>query len=62
MIRCRTEPALRVLATVKFVNRNGRTWLPAPGDPDETDQIICAVASGAASEADLRDWMAARCG
>jgi death-on-curing protein len=50
------------LATVEFVERNGRTWLPAPGDPDETDQAIRAVAGGEVSEADFRDWIAARCG
>ena len=34
------------LATVEFVERNRRTWVPAPGDPDETDRVIRAVASG----------------
>ena len=48
------------LATVEFVERNGRTWLPAPGDPDETDHVIRAAASGEMSEADFRDWIAAR--
>lgn len=32
------------LATEDFVERNGRTWLPAPGDPDATDQVIRAAA------------------
>lgn len=50
------------LATVEFVERNGRTWLPAPGDPDETDHVIRAVASGGVSEADFGQWIAARCG
>lgn len=50
------------LATVEFVERNGRSWLPAPGDPDETDQVIRSAASGGMSEADFRDWIAARCG
>ncbi|MGH2428376.1 MAG: type II toxin-antitoxin system death-on-curing family toxin [Candidatus Limnocylindria bacterium] len=50
------------LATVEFVERNGRTWLPAPGDPEETDRVIRATASGEVSEADFRDWIAARCG
>jgi death-on-curing protein len=50
------------LATVEFVERNGRTWLPAPGDPDETDHVIRGVASGAVSEADFRECIAARCG
>jgi prophage maintenance system killer protein len=30
------------LSTVEFVERNGRTWMPAPGDPDETDHVIRA--------------------
>ncbi len=38
------------LATVEFVERNRRTWIPAPGDPDETDRVIRAVASGDLSE------------
>lgn len=50
------------LATVEFVERNGRRWLGAPGDPEETDQVIRAVASGEVSQADFRDWIAARCG
>jgi death on curing protein len=49
------------LATVEFVERNRRTWVPAPGDPDETDRVIRAVASGDLSEADFRDWIADRC-
>jgi death on curing protein len=50
------------LATVEFVERNGRTWVPAPGDPDETDRVIRGAASGEVSEAEFRDWVAARCG
>lgn len=50
------------LATVEFVERNGRTWLPAPGDPDETDLVLRAVASSEISESDFREWIAARCG
>jgi len=50
------------LATVEFAERNGRAWLPAPGDPDETDQVIRAVASSEMSDAHFRDWIAARCG
>lgn len=50
------------LATLEFVERNGRTWLPAPGDPDETDHVIRAVASGEVSEVVFREWIAARCG
>ena len=50
------------LATVEFIERNGRTWVPAPGDPDETDQVIRGVASSELSQVDFRDWIAARCG
>jgi death-on-curing protein len=49
------------LATVEFVERNGRTWVPAPGDPDETDRVIRGIASGELSETDFRDWIGARC-
>ena len=50
------------LATVEFVERNGGTWIPAPGDPDETDQVIRGVAGGEVSESEFRDWIAQRCG
>jgi death on curing protein len=50
------------LATVEFVERNGRTWVPAPGDPEESDQVIRAAASGEMSEAAFRSWIGARCG
>jgi death on curing protein len=49
-----------LLATIEFVERNGRTWLPAPGDPEETVEIIEGVASGEVSEADLGEWMSRR--
>jgi death on curing protein len=50
------------LATVEFVERNGRTWLPAGDDPRETDRMIRGVESGDISQADFREWIAARCG
>jgi death-on-curing protein len=50
------------LATVEFVERNGRTWVSAPGDPDETDHVIRGVASSDLSQQDFREWIAARCG
>lgn len=50
------------LATVEFLERNGRTWIPAPGDPDETDRVIRGIASGEVSEAAFRDWIAERIG
>jgi death-on-curing protein len=50
------------LTTIEFVERNRRTWVTAPGDPDETDRVIRAVASGDLSQADFRAWIADRCG
>ena len=50
------------LATIEFVERNGRSWLPAPGDPDETDRVIRGVASGTLDETAFRGWIAKRCG
>jgi death-on-curing protein len=50
------------LATVEFVERNGGTWIPASGDPDETDHVIRGIAGGEVSEAEFRDWIAQRCG
>jgi death-on-curing protein len=50
------------LATVEFVERNGRTWLHPEGDPDETDRVIRAVAGSEMSEADFRQWIVERCG
>ncbi len=41
-----------MLASTGLVERNPRTWVPAPGDPDETDRVIRAVASGDLSEGD----------
>lgn len=49
------------LATVDFVERNGRTWAAAPGDPGETDLMLRAVASSEVSETEFRDWIANRC-
>lgn len=50
------------LATVEFIERSGRHWVPAPGDPDETDRVVRAVASGEKSEADFCQWIVERCG
>jgi death on curing protein len=50
------------LATVEFVERNGRTWIAAPGDPAETDHVIRGIAGDEISEAEFRDWIAQRCG
>jgi death-on-curing protein len=50
------------LATIEFVERNGRTWHPAPGDPVETDRVIRAVAVGEMSQAAFGEWVADRIG
>jgi death on curing protein len=50
------------LATVEFVERNGRQWKSAPADPDETDRVIRAAASSDMTEAAFRDWIAQRIG
>lgn len=49
------------LATIEFIERNGHDWVPAPGDPDETDRVIRSVASGETTQSEFRDWMADRC-
>ena len=50
------------LATIEFVERNGRSWIPAPGDPEETDLVLRAVAGDDMGESEFRDWIAARIG
>jgi len=50
------------LATVEFLECNGRTWIAASGDPDETDRVIRGIAGGEVGEAAFRDWIAQRCG
>jgi death-on-curing protein len=50
------------LATVDFVERNGRTWLAAPGDPDETDTVFRAAASNAMTETEFAAWIERRIG
>lgn len=50
------------LATVDFVERNGRIWLPAPDDPDETDAVIRAAASSTLSEGAFSRWISERIG
>jgi len=50
------------LATVEFLECNGRTWIAASGDPDETDRVIRGIAGGEVGEAAFRDWIALRCG
>jgi len=41
-----------------IVERNGRTWIPAPREPDDTDQVIQGVAGGEMSEATFRERIA----
>lgn len=50
------------LATVEFVERNGRHWTGAAGDPDETDRVIRGVAVGELDETAFRAWIAERIG
>jgi death-on-curing protein len=50
------------LATIEFVERNGRRWIPAPGDPDETDRVIRGVAAGELDETAFRAWIEMRIG
>ncbi len=50
------------LATIEFVERNGGSWIPAPRDPDETDDMIRGIAGGEVSQVEFRDWIAQRCG
>jgi ABC-type lipoprotein export system ATPase subunit len=56
------EPDLARRADRIVRPRDRRTWIPAPGDPDETDRVIRAVASGDLSQRGFRDWIAERCG
>lgn len=48
------------LATVEFVERNGRTWTRAPGDPAETDAILRRVAASEIEREEFQAWIAAR--
>ena len=50
------------LAPVEFVERTGRTWIPAPSDPDETDRVMRGIAGAEVCEATFRDRIAQRCG
>jgi death-on-curing protein len=48
------------LSLLEFGERNGRSWRKSPNDPDETVQVMEAVAAGELSEADLADWIRSR--
>lgn len=48
------------LCMIEFVQRNGRKWSGAPGDPAETDAIIRGVADGSIDQAELGRWVALR--
>ena len=50
------------LAAVEFVERNGRSWTGALGDPDETDRVIRGVAAGELDETAFRAWIEERIG
>lgn len=49
-----------LLCLIEFVQRNGRKWSGAPGDPAETDAIIRGVADGSIDQAELGRWVALR--
>jgi death on curing protein len=48
------------LATIEFVERNGRRWERAPRDPDETDQVIRAAAASEIAENEFARWISER--
>lgn len=48
------------LSIVEFVERNDRGWSRVPGDPDETDRVIRALAASELSVEEFRDWVTAR--
>lgn len=48
------------LSLVEFVERNGRRWSRAPGDPAETDAIMRGVAAGEISRERLQEWIVER--
>lgn len=48
------------IALLEFVRRNGYTWKPSTGDPDETVQMMEGVAGSVVSEDDLADWIKER--
>jgi death-on-curing protein len=50
------------LATVEFVERNGRSWTGALGDPDETDRVLRGIAAGELDETAFRAWIEERIG
>lgn len=49
-----------LLATIEFVQRNGRDWTPDPGDPAATDVIIRGVADGSLSQTQFVEWIKKR--
>ena len=48
------------IAMVEFVERNGRSWVRSPDDPEETDEVIRGVAAGLIDETEFRGWVARR--
>lgn len=48
------------LSMIEFAERNDREWNRAPGDPEETDRVIRALAASELSVEDFRDWVAER--
>lgn len=48
------------ISLIEFVERNGRTWSRAAGDPAEVDAIIRGVAAGTITQERLERWIAGR--
>jgi death on curing protein len=48
------------LSLLEYIERNGRTWRKSPHDPDETVQVMEAVAANELSESDLAEWIRGR--
>jgi len=45
-----------------FVERNGHSWTPPEGDPDETVAVMEALAAGELDQNALADWIRQRLG
>jgi death-on-curing protein len=63
---CRNHPLVdgnkraAFLSLLEFVQSNGRRWLPSAADPNETEQMIVAIAAGEASVVEVALWLERR--
>lgn len=48
------------IATLEFLERNGRSWQPADDDPGETDRILRSVSAGELGRSELHEWIVRR--